>query len=79
MERNMAKGYALEEVLGFCTEYLQDFTTTWKKVWDDKENLTMVDEVHEGGGHPLSMDPNFRDMAYSFVLHNVKLMVTWCI
>jgi hypothetical protein len=26
-ERSMAKGYAFEETLGFCIEYLQDFTT----------------------------------------------------
>jgi hypothetical protein len=25
---SMAEGYAFEEALGFCTEYLQDFTTT---------------------------------------------------
>jgi hypothetical protein len=79
MERNMAKGYALEEALGFCTKYLQDFTTTRRRVWDDKENLTMVNEILEGGGHPLLMDADFQDMAYSFVLHNVKLMATWCI
>jgi hypothetical protein len=25
---NMVEGYALKEVLGFCTKYLQDFTIT---------------------------------------------------
>ncbi len=33
----MAEGYAIEEALGFCTKYLQDFTTTKQKVWDEKE------------------------------------------
>jgi hypothetical protein len=28
LEGDMAKGYPLEEALGFCTIYLQDFTTT---------------------------------------------------
>ncbi len=78
MERSMVEGYALEEALGFCIEYLQDITATRRRVWDDKEDLTMVDEVLEGGGHPWLMDANFRDMVYSFVLHNVKLMATWC-
>ncbi len=61
-----------------CIEYLQDFTATRKRVWDDKEDLTMVDEVFEGGGHPWLMDVEFQNMTYSFVLHNVKLMATWC-
>ncbi len=78
MERSMAKGYALEEALGFCTKYLQDFTATRIRVWDNKEDLTMVDEVFEGGGHPRLMDVKFQNTAYSFVLHNVKLMATWC-
>jgi hypothetical protein len=28
LEGDMAKGYPLEEALGFCAKYLQDFTTT---------------------------------------------------
>jgi hypothetical protein len=28
VEGNMVEGYALEEVLGFCTKYLQDLTIT---------------------------------------------------
>jgi hypothetical protein len=31
-EGNMVKGYALEEALGFCIEYLQDFTTTTQRI-----------------------------------------------
>jgi len=27
-KRSMIEGYAIEEALGFCTKYLQDFTTT---------------------------------------------------
>ncbi len=27
-EGSMTEGYALEEALGFCTKYLQDFVTT---------------------------------------------------
>jgi len=30
LEGSMAKWYALKEVLGFCTEYIQDFTATRK-------------------------------------------------
>jgi hypothetical protein len=76
-EGNMAKGYALKEVLGFCTKHIQDFTTTRQRVWDDKEDPTMIDEVLEGGGWPQFMISNLRDMAHSFVLQNVELMATW--
>jgi hypothetical protein len=31
-EGNMAKGYALEETLDFCTEYLQDFIATTQRI-----------------------------------------------
>lgn len=47
----MAEGYALEEVLGFYTKYLQDFARTRQRVWDDKENVAMIDEMWEGNGH----------------------------
>jgi hypothetical protein len=33
---DMAKGYPLEEALGFCTKYLQDFIMTNQRVWDEK-------------------------------------------
>jgi hypothetical protein len=49
---SMAKGYALEEVLGFCIEYIQDFIATRRRVWDDKEDPAMIDEVLEGSGRP---------------------------
>jgi hypothetical protein len=32
-----------------------DFTTRRQRVWDDKEDPIMFDEVHEGGGHPQIM------------------------
>ncbi len=38
LERSMAKSYAIKEALGFCTKYLQDFTTTKQRVWDEKED-----------------------------------------
>jgi hypothetical protein len=32
-----------------------DFTTISKRVWDDKEDPIMFDEVCQGGGHPQIM------------------------
>lgn len=68
--------YVLEEVLRFCIEYLVDFIATRHRVWDDKENPSMFDEVFESDGHPQIMSIELRDMAHSFVLQNVELMAT---
>jgi hypothetical protein len=46
----MVEVYAFEEILGFCIKYLQDFTTTWHRVCDEKEYQTMFDEMFEGNG-----------------------------
>jgi hypothetical protein len=78
LEGSMAKGYALEEALGFWTKYLQDFIATTQHVWDEKEDPMTYHEVLEGGGRPQIMNANVRDMAHSFVLRNVKLMANWC-
>jgi len=46
-EGSMTKGYALEEALGLCTKYVQDFMAIRRQVWDDKEDPNMFDEVLE--------------------------------
>jgi len=39
-ERDMAKRYALEKALGFCTEYIQDFITMRRWVKMTKKSPT---------------------------------------
>ncbi len=73
----MVEGYALEEALGFCTNYLQDFTATSWRVWDEKEDPCMNDEMLEGNGKAQLLIANLHDMAQSFVLQNVDLMSKW--
>jgi hypothetical protein len=46
------RGFAIEEAIGFCIEYLVDFTAIRHRVWNDKKDPSMFDEVLEGGGHP---------------------------
>ncbi len=55
---SMAIGYAIEEVLGFCTEYIQRSQSTRRRVWDNKEEPIVHDEIFEGNGcpHRLSAD-----------------------
>jgi hypothetical protein len=35
----------MEKTLGFYTKYIQNVKSTRRKVWDDKEEPTMNDEV----------------------------------
>jgi hypothetical protein len=44
-------------------------------VWDEKEDQCMVNEVVESNMHPRKLSANLRNMAHSFVLQNVELMV----
>lgn len=37
----------------------------------------MYDEVLEGYGRSRIMNVDLQDMAHSFILHNVELMVIW--
>jgi len=55
-----------------------DFTTTRHRVWDDKEDPSMFDEMLEGGGCQQIMTVDLWDMAHSFVFQNVGLIATWC-
>ncbi len=78
LKGSMVEGYALEEALGFCIEYIQGFIATRKRVWDDKEDPNMIDEMLEGNGRLRIMTTNLRNMAHYFVLQNVELMSLWC-
>jgi hypothetical protein len=51
LEGSMVEGYTIEEALKFRIEYLQDFIVTKQRVWDEKEDHCMVDEVVEGNDH----------------------------
>jgi hypothetical protein len=50
LEASMVEGYAMSETLGYCTEYMQRFGCTRRRVWDDTEENMMNDEVVNGNG-----------------------------
>jgi hypothetical protein len=51
-EGNMVEGYTIKEALRFCTEYLQNFTTTKQKIWDEKEtHVWLMRWLKEMGTH----------------------------
>lgn len=74
----MAVGYSIEKALGFCIEYIQKVKNTRRRVWDDKEDPTMHDEIFEGNGCPKKMSANLKNWAHSFVIHNVATTEPWC-
>ena len=76
-EASMAEGYAIDEALGFCTEYMQSYTVTSRRVWDDKEDPTMNDEILEGVGRPRILTPKIRDWIHEFVVNNVAPLEPW--
>ena len=51
-EGSIAQGYQVEQALGFITEYMSEYFVTTRRVWDDKEEPSMVDEILEGKGKP---------------------------
>jgi len=69
-EGSIAQGYEVEQALGFITEYMSEYTITTRRVWDDQEEPTMVDEILEGKGKPRQLSEEFRDAIHEFVLDN---------
>jgi hypothetical protein len=64
---SIAEGYIIDEVLGFCTEYMQGCPLTPRRVWDDKEDPTMNDELVEGKGRQRALKAELRERIHEFV------------
>lgn len=73
----MAEGYAIVEALGFCTEYMQEYTVTTRRVWDDKEDPSMYDEILEGGGRARHLPSDLRQWIHEFVVNNAAPLEEW--
>jgi hypothetical protein len=73
----MAIGYAIEKTLGFCIEYIQRSQSMKRRVWDDKEEPTMHDEILEGNGCLHRYSVNMQSWAHTFVLHNAATIEPW--
>ena len=69
-EGSIAQGYQVEQALGFITEYMSEYNVTTRRVWDDKEEPTMVDEILEGKGKPKRLSDELRSAMHDFVLDN---------
>jgi hypothetical protein len=69
-EGSIAQGYQVEQALGFITEYMSEYNVTTRRVWDDKEEPSMVDEILEGKGKPKLLSEELRSAMQEFVLDN---------
>jgi hypothetical protein len=77
LEASMAEGYAMSETLGYCTEYMQRFHGTRRRVWDDREEQRMMDEMVQGNGWRRPMSQQFRTWAHNFVINNSMDLEDW--
>jgi hypothetical protein len=67
----------MSETLGYCTKYMQRFDGTSRRVWDDKEDSKMNDEILQGNGWTRPLSAKLRAWAHNFVIHNSKDLVEW--
>jgi len=58
-EESMAKGYVLEETLGFVTKYMHEFEHVSRRVWDVKEEEGVSGEVLEGASPELVLNNTY--------------------
>jgi hypothetical protein len=77
LEGSMAKGYVLEESLGFVIEYLHEFEHVSRKVWDAEEEEGVSKEVLEGVFTKVVFNPILQDFAHKYVVTNINIMAPW--
>ena len=70
-EGSIAQGYQVEQALGFITKYMSDYNITTRRIWDDKEEPSMVDEILEGKGKPKLLSEELWSAMHAFVLDNL--------
>ena len=67
-EASMANGYAADEALGFCTEYLNLHTHTKRHVWESEEEQGMRGSVVEGRGRVCTLSGADVTAAHNYVI-----------
>lgn len=60
----------MDEALGFCTRYMQGCPLTQQRVWDNKEDPTVNDEIVEGNGQQQALTVELRKQIHKIVLNN---------
>jgi hypothetical protein len=73
----MAEEYVISGTLGYCTEYMQRFKGTSRRVWDEKEEQFMNDEVMQGSGWARPMSNELWLWVHNFVINNSDILKDW--
>jgi hypothetical protein len=76
-EGSIAQGYQVEQALGFITEYMSEYNITTPRVWDDKEEPSIVNEILEGKGKRKVLSEEVRRAIHEFVLDNSALIESY--
>ena len=76
-EGSMCEGYIMQEAIGFCTEYMKDFTNVSRRVWDDDEDERHAGEVLEGNGRRFKLSNEERTAIHAYVLQNTSSLDKW--
>ena len=69
-EAGMASGYAVDEALGFCTEYFSLYQHTKRRVWDPEEEIRDSGELLLGKGNFKRLSQHEKDQIHSYVVKN---------
>ena len=76
-EASIARGYLLEETMGFATSYMHGFDVVRRRVWDaDPEDCAEFEEL-EGGHTDIVLTRAQRDAIHKFVLRNNTLTASY--
>ena len=69
-EASMANGYAVDEALGFCTEYLNLQQHTKRHIWEAEEEESMRASVVEGGGRVFNISEAELERVHNYIIHH---------
>ena len=74
LEASIARGYLMEETMGYITSYMEGYDTVRRHVWDANPEDGDDYEVLEGAVSDMVLSKKLRNEAHLFVLRNNTLM-----
>ena len=72
-EASIARGYLLDETMGYATSYMQGFEVVRRRVWDADPEDSDEFEVLEGAAVNITLSRADRDALHKFILRNSTL------
>jgi hypothetical protein len=68
----MTQGYIMDEIMEFCTEYMQHCYESERRVWDNKEKPAINNEVIKRNGRYRLLSDEVCLWIHEFVLNNAE-------